>query len=200
MNLGTQTERFILHFGEMGSRWGVNRTVGQIYALLFLSPRALHADEIAQTLGFARSNVSTGLRELQSWRLVRMTHQMGDRREYFDTPEDVWEIFRILCEEKCRREIDPTLTMLRNVLLEKPTSEDDGYSQHRIAQMLELMELATSWFNEINQLPPETLKTLMRMGAKIQKALSIVNRLRGRTPTEDEFPAEDFAAPPENSP
>ena len=114
MPLSPQTERFVLHFGEMGSRWGVNRTVGQMYALLFLSPRPLHADDIAEALGFSRSNVSMGLKELQSWRLVKLIHQVGDRRDYFETPKDVWEIFRILMEEKRKREIDPTLTLRRS--------------------------------------------------------------------------------------
>src|SRR3546814_6043533 len=120
MPLNPQTERFVLHFGEMGSRWGVNRTVGQIYALLFLAPQPLHADDIAEALGFSRSNVSMGLKELQSWRLVKLVHQVGDRRDYFEAPQDVWEIFRIPMEEKRRREIDPTLTLLRS---EEHTSE-----------------------------------------------------------------------------
>ena len=115
MNLELQTERFILHFGEMGGRWGVNRTVGQIYALLFLSPEALNAENIAETLGISRSNVSMSLRELQSWRLVRMVHKVGDRREYFESLQDVWEIFHVLVEEKRKREIDPTLSVLRSL-------------------------------------------------------------------------------------
>ncbi|WP_417276059.1 GbsR/MarR family transcriptional regulator [Castellaniella sp.] len=178
MKLGPQAERFILHFGEMGGRWGVNRTVGQIYALVFLSPRALHADEIAETLGFSRSNVSVGLRELQSWRLVHLVHQIGDRRDYFQAPEDVWEIFRVLAEEKRRREIDPTVTMLRDVLLEEPTTEDEIYGQKRITEMLELVELSTAWFDEVHRLPPETIKSLMRLGTKVQKVLGLAGKLR----------------------
>lgn len=111
-------QRFVLHFGEMGSRWGINRTVGQIYALLFVSPRALNADEIAEALAFSRSNVSMGLKELQSWRLVKLQHLPGDRREYFSAPEDVWAIFQTLAEERRKREVDPTLSMLRDALLE----------------------------------------------------------------------------------
>lgn len=176
MKLGPQAERFILHFGEMGGRWGVNRTVGQIYALVFLSPRPLHADEIAETLEFSRSNVSLGIKELQSWRLVRMVHQMGDRREYFESPGDVWEIFQILVEEKRKREIDPTLTLLRDTLLAEPTNDDEIYGRRRITEMLELIELSTAWFDEVRRLPPETLQRLMRMGSKVQKVLSIVAR------------------------
>nr|WP_212760513.1 GbsR/MarR family transcriptional regulator [Bordetella trematum] len=164
----------------MGSRWGVNRTVGQIYALLFLSPRPLHADDIAEALGFSRSNVSMGLKELQSWRLVKLMHQVGDRREYFETPKDVWEIFRILMEEKRKREIDPTLTLLRDTLLAPASGEDEAYAQQRMYEMLELIELSTGWFDEVQRLPPETLQNLMRLGSKVQKVLDFAGKLRGR--------------------
>src|SRR5690606_28542185 len=153
MTLSPQTERFVLHFGEMGSRWGVNRTVGQMYALLFLSPQPLNADDIAEALGFSRSNVSMGLKELQSWRLVKLIHQVGDRRDYFETPKDVWEIFRILMEEKRKREIDPTLTLLRDTLLEPPVGESEAYAQARMNDMLQLIELTTGWFDEVHSLP-----------------------------------------------
>ncbi|MEO6985372.1 MAG: GbsR/MarR family transcriptional regulator [Paralcaligenes sp.] len=178
MKLGAQAERFVLHFGEMGSRWGVNRTVGQIYALVFLSPKPLNADEIAETLGFSRSNVSVGIHELQSWRLVRMVHQIGDRRDYFESPKDVWEIFRVLVEEKRKREIDPTLTLLRDALMEKPANDDEVYGQQRITEMLELVELSVAWFDEVQRLPPETLESLMRLGSKVQKVLGFAGKLR----------------------
>lgn len=180
MPLTPQTERFILHFGEMGSRWGVNRTVGQIYALLFLSADPLHADDIAETLGFSRSNVSMGLKELQSWRLVKLVHQVGDRRDYFETPKDVWEIFRILMEEKRKREIDPTLTLLRDTLLAEPKDETEAYAQQRMHEMLELIELSTGWFDEIQRLPPETLQSLMKLGSRVQRVLGFAGKLRGR--------------------
>src|SRR4249920_1088614 len=108
MNLPPLTQSFVLHFGEMGSRWGINRTVGQIYALIFVAPAPLNADDIAEKLEFSRSNVSMGLKELQAWRLVKLRHIAGDRREYFDAPSDAWEIFRTLAEERRRREIEPT--------------------------------------------------------------------------------------------
>jgi len=180
MPLSPQTERFVLHFGEMGSRWGVNRTVGQIYALLFLAPRPLHADDIADTLGFSRSNVSMGLKELQSWRLVKLVHQVGDRRDYFESPKDVWEIFRILMEEKRKREIDPTLTLLRDTLLDAPKDDSEAYAQRRMHEMLELIELSTGWFDEVQRLPPETLQSLMRLGSRVQKVLGFAGKLRGR--------------------
>ena len=132
MNLPPLSQAFVLHFGEMGSRWGISRTVGQIYALLFLSERPLNAEEITEQLGFSRSNVSMGLKELSSWRLVRLQHIPGDRREYFSTPEDLWEIVRILAEERRKREIDPTLSMLRQALVETPGSEE-VHAQARMA-------------------------------------------------------------------
>ncbi|AHV94536.1 GbsR/MarR family transcriptional regulator [Bordetella holmesii] len=180
MALSPQIERFVLHFGEMGSRWGVNRTVGQMYALLFLSPQPLNADDIAEALGFSRSSVSMGLKELQSWRLVTLIHQVGDRREYFETPEDVWEIFRILMEEKRKREIDPTLTLLRDTLLAGSGDGGEKYAQHRMHEMLELIELSTGWFDEVQHLPPETLQNLMRLGSKVQKVLDFAGKLRSR--------------------
>jgi DNA-binding transcriptional regulator GbsR (MarR family) len=116
--LSPLVQSFVSHFGEMGSRWGINRTVGQIYALVFVSPRPLNADEIGEQLSFSRSNVSMGLKELQAWRLVTLRHFPADRREYFEAPTDAWEIFRTLAAERRRREIEPTLSMLRNALLE----------------------------------------------------------------------------------
>lgn len=178
MKLEPQTERFILHFGEMGGRWGVNRTVGQIYALLFLSPEALNAENIAETLGLSRSNVSMSLKELQSWSLVQLVHKVGDRRDYYESPKDVWEIFHTLVEEKRKREVDPTLSLLRSLLLEQPTNQQEAYGQQRITDMLELIELATSWFDEVQHLPPETLLSLMRLGTKVQKVLGVASRVR----------------------
>src|SRR6201987_4498648 len=106
-------QNFILHWGEMGTRWGINRTVAQIHALLFLSPKPLNAEEIAQTLCVARSNVSTSLKELQGWGIVKLVHVLGDKRDHFESMKDVWEMFRVVLDERKRREIDPTLNMLR---------------------------------------------------------------------------------------
>lgn len=180
MDLSAQQEKFILHFGEMGSRWGVNRTVGQIYALLFLSSKPLNADEIGEVLKFSRSNVSMGLKELQSWRLVRLIHQVGDRRDYFEAPQDIWDIFRTLMEEKRRREIEPTLSLLRSSLMEAAAGdEEDAYAHRRMDEMLKFIELTTGWFDEMQRLPPETLSKLMNLGTKVQKVLSLADKLRG---------------------
>ncbi|AYQ28212.1 MULTISPECIES: GbsR/MarR family transcriptional regulator [unclassified Polaromonas] len=177
MNLAPLTQRFVLHFGEMGSRWGINRTVGQIYALLYVSPRALNADEIGEALAFSRSNVSMGLKELQSWNLVRLQHLPNDRREYFQAPEDVWAIFRTLAEERRKREIDPTLSMLRDALMEHPSHADDIHAQARMKQMHDLIELMTGWLADVQKMDSATLMSLMKMGAKVQKLLEMKGKV-----------------------
>lgn len=169
-------ESFVAHFGEMGSRWGVNRTVSQIYALLFVSDTALNADDIADTLAISRSNVSMSLKELEAWRLVRLTRKAGDRREYYSTLGDVWDIFRAVAAERRRREVEPTLTMLRASLLAKPETDTDVHAQRRIREMHDLTELANNWFDELQRLSPESLLQLMKLGARVQKVLPFKGR------------------------
>ena len=178
MNLAPLTQRFVIHFGEMGSRWGINRTVGQIYALLYVSPKPLNADEVGESLGFSRSNVSMGLKELQSWNLVRLIHQPNDRREYFQAPEDVWAIFRTLAAERRKREIDPTLSMLRDALMEQPSVTQDIHAQARMKQMHEFIELMTDWLDDVQKMDSATLASLMKMGSKVQKLLEIKDRVK----------------------
>jgi DNA-binding transcriptional regulator GbsR (MarR family) len=193
MNLAPLTQRFVLHFGEMGSRWGINRTVGQIYALLFVSPKALNADEIGEALAFSRSNVSMGLKELQSWNLVRLQHLPNDRREYFQAPEDVWAIFRTLAEERRKREIDPTLSMLREALMEEGVSGDDVHAQARMRQMHELIELMTGWLADMQKMDSATLASLMKMGAKVAKLLEVKDKMAvslGLKAPAEQVPAE----------
>jgi DNA-binding transcriptional regulator GbsR (MarR family) len=180
-HLPSLSRQFVAHFGEMGSRWGINRTVGQIYALIFLSQRALNADEIAETLEFSRSNVSMGLKELQSWRLVRMKHQPGDRREYFEAPADVWEIFRVLGEERRRREVEPTLSMLRMALLEQPGNAAEQHAQERMREMYELIDRLMTWFDDVQKLAPETAMQLMGMGSAVTRVLELKDRMTGRS-------------------
>ncbi len=169
---------FVSHFGEMGSRWGINRTVGQIYALIYVSAQPLNADEISEALEFSRSNVSMGLKELQAWRLVHLRHISGDRREYFEAPADAWEVFRTLAEERRRREIEPTLSMLRNALLEEPGTPEDRYAQGRMRGMHDLIELMTTWFDDVQRLDVDTLKQLMSMGAKVQRLLELKDKIK----------------------
>ncbi|MDQ6881765.1 MAG: GbsR/MarR family transcriptional regulator [Pseudomonadota bacterium] len=178
------TRQFVSHFGEMGSRWGINRTVGQIYALIFVSKRPLNADDIAEALEFSRSNVSVGLKELQAWRLVRLKHLPGDRREYFDAPSDVWEIFRVLAQERRRREIEPTLSMLRMALLETPSSDTERHAQERMRQMHDLIDRLMTWFDDVQKLAPETALQLMGMGTTVTRVLEFKDRVSGRSPAQ----------------
>lgn len=193
MDLPPLSQSFVLHFGEMGSRWGINRTVGQIYALLFISARPLTADEITDKLGVSRSNVSMGLKELSSWRLVRLSHQPGDRRDYYSAPEDVWAIFKTLAEERQRREIDPTLSMLRDAMLESPGSAEEAHAQARMREMHDLIEQLTDWFAEVRKLSPETLEKLMSLGAKATTLLQFTDKVRGIGRGKDE-PAQEQAS------
>ena len=172
MNVTPYQQDFILHFGEMGSRWGISRTVGQIYALLYVTEQPLNADDIVTALGFSRSNVSMGLKELQSWRLVQSLHLPADRREYYRAPEDVWEIFRILIEERRKREVDPTLSMLRNALMNDRTGTEDAYAETRLRDMQGLIELATGWLDDVQRLEQGTAVKLMKLGGGVTKLLS----------------------------
>ena len=169
--------RFVLHFGEMGSRWGVNRTVGQIYALLFISNRPMHADEIVETLCMSRSNVGLGLKELQAWKLTKLQHLSGDRRDYYVAPKDVWEIFATLVEERRQREIEPTLSLLRDALQEHVEGEADIVAQQRMNEMYEMIQMLMDWLDDIQKLSPDTLRRLLKLGSKVVKLLDFVDKL-----------------------
>jgi DNA-binding transcriptional regulator GbsR (MarR family) len=161
-------QKFILHWGEMGTRWGINRTVAQIHALLFLAERPLHAEEICDRLGLARSNVSTSLRELQNWGIVKTVHVMGDRRDHFESVQDVWELFRIIAAERKRREMDPTLRVLRECVAEaEKRGQADAVTVARLREMTEFFELASSAYVHLSQLPPKAVMRLAKMGDKI---------------------------------
>ena len=169
---------FVTHFGEMGSRWGINRTVGQIYALIYVSDRPINADELADSLAFSRSNVSMGLKELQAWRLVKLRHLPGDRREYFEPAGDAWETFRRLAEERRRREVEPTLSMLRDALMQTATSEADAHAQAQMREMHDVIELLMQWFDEVQHMDAQTLSQLMKMGAKVGKLLEFTGKIK----------------------
>ncbi|MGV3590414.1 MAG: GbsR/MarR family transcriptional regulator [Gammaproteobacteria bacterium] len=171
MKLNPVSERFIVHWGEMGSKWGVNRTVSQIHALLYLAGEPLPADEIADTLGVARSNVSNSLKELQNWKLIRVVHQMGDRRDHFETSTDVWELFRVVVQQRKEREFDPTIGVLRSCLDSPDIAKEDKATRQRIQDTLVLMESLSSWGNEMLRLEPSTLMKVMKLGAKIQSLI-----------------------------
>jgi DNA-binding transcriptional regulator GbsR (MarR family) len=178
MNLPPLIRTFVFHFGEMGSRWGINRTVGQIYALIYLSEKPLNAEQLAEALGFSRSNISMGLKELDSWRLVRLKHLPGDRRDYYTAPGDVWEIVRTLVEERRKREIEPTLTMLRDIMLETPHNADERHAQARMREMHDLIEMLTGWYQDMQKMETERLVQLLKMGSRIYKLYEMRARLK----------------------
>jgi DNA-binding transcriptional regulator GbsR (MarR family) len=171
-NLSPVEQRFILHWGEMGTRWGINRTVAQVHALLFLAPKPLNAEQIQETLGVARSNVSTSLKELQGWGIVRLVHLAGDRRDHFESLKDVWEMFRVVLDERKKRELDPTLAMLNACIEEaakdKETSE---YSEQRLRDMQEFFQTTTGWYGHLRTWPAEAVTKLAKLGDKALKLL-----------------------------
>lgn len=165
------SRRFVLHWGEMGSRWGVNRTVAQIHALLFLSGRPMHAEEIADILVVARSNVSNSLKELLNYNLVRVVHLLGERRDHYDTSKDVWELFRTVTRERKAREFDPTVAVLKDCVADAAFVQEDLDAQTRIKETLALMTTMSAWGEEMLRLEPATLMKVMKLGSRIQKLL-----------------------------
>lgn len=165
-------KRFILHWGELGARWGINRTVAQIHALLYVSPQPLPADQIASLLSVARSNVSTSLRELQGWNVIRVVHVMGDRRDHFETLNDVWEMFNVILDERKRREVDPTHAVLKECATEMArTLPKEDYSRQRIHDMLTFFNETTSLYDELKRLPANTLRQLIQMKGQLKRLL-----------------------------
>jgi DNA-binding transcriptional regulator GbsR (MarR family) len=165
-------QKFILHWGEMGTRWGINRTVAQVHALLFISPKPLNADDIVETLGVARSNVSTSLKELQSWGIVKLVHTMGDKRDHFESMKDVWELFRVVLTERKRREIDPTMHMLNECIAESAkTRATDAYTQQRLRDLRDFFETTSAWYVQIRQWPTSSIVKFVKLGDKVLKVL-----------------------------
>jgi DNA-binding transcriptional regulator GbsR (MarR family) len=160
-------EKFILHWGEMGTKWGINRTVAQVHALLYLAAKPMPADEISTTLSVARSNVSTSLRELQGWGIVRVVHVLGDRRDHFETLKDVSEIFRIVAEERKKREIDPTLRVLAECVQEVKSGQGDAHTKERLQAMLEFLVAMSGLFEEILRMPTGALKSVVKLRGKV---------------------------------
>lgn len=169
MTLTPIEQKFILHWGEMGTRWGINRTVAQVHALLYVSPKPLHAENIAGTLAVARSNVSTSLRELQGWRIVRVVHVLGDRRDHFESLKDVWEMFRIVSEERKRREIDPTLRVLDECVGElERAGAGSAYTRERLEEMLEFLTTTSGLFEELIHVPTGALRGMTRWRGRLK--------------------------------
>ncbi len=170
MVLSKSSREFILHWGEMGSRWGVNRTVAQVHALLYLSAEPLTAEDIAELLSVARSNVSTSLRELQNWQLVHATHRMGDRRDFFSTSHDVWQLFLTVVQQRVEREIEPTIAALERLAAEARTEKQPEVTA-RIVTMHAFLQEMHGWYRQMAKLPPNTLRSLVNLGAGITKWL-----------------------------
>lgn len=179
MQLRESEQEFIYHFGEMGSRWGINRTVGQVYALLVLSQESLFADQIAEALSISRGNVSMGMKELQAWGLVHIQHKPGDRKDYYSALSDVWQMAKVIFEERRKREIEPTLSKLRGLLMDPHMGEPSGqsrYAKARMQQILDLLELVTQWSQDLQNLHPDSVRDLMRMGSGVMKVLEFKDR------------------------
>ncbi len=177
MPLTPVEQKFVLHWGEMGTRWGINRTVAQVHALLFLSPKPMHAEDIATTLAVARSNVSTSLRELQGWGIVRVVHVLGDRRDHFESVKDVWEMFRIVAEERKRREIDPTLRILEECVVElKKAGTANSYTRERLEEMLGFLTTTSGLFDELIHMPAAAIKGMARLRGKLKTLLGTAKK------------------------
>jgi DNA-binding transcriptional regulator GbsR (MarR family) len=175
--LSPVAQKFILHWGEMGTRWGINRTVAQVHALLYLSPRPLHAEEITEMLSVSRSNVSTSLRELQAWGIVKVVHVLGDRRDHFETMKQVGEMFQIIMDERKKREIDPTLDILRQCVAEaEAAGSAETHSRKRLAEMLEFVETMTNWYGQLRRLPADAMSKLLKAGGNAKKLLAFAGR------------------------
>jgi len=165
------TERFVLHWGEMAARWGVNRTVAQIHALLYLAGRPLNAEGIAASLRVARSNVSTSLRELLNWGLVKVVHLMGDRRDHYETLQDPWDLLRVIIRERKGREFDPTLAFLQDCVAGAGFAKEDPGVQKRLRDTLALMQALSAWADQMLGMENPALKRLVKLGAKVQALL-----------------------------
>jgi len=167
-------QKFILHWGEMGIRWGINRTVAQIHALLFVSPNPVNAEEIATTLNVARSNVSNSLKELQGWGIVKRVHVLGDSRDHFESMKDVWEMFRVVLDERKKREIDPTVALLRECAAEAHADkETDEYTEQKLKELADFFDTTTAWYGQIRLWPTGALTKFVKAGDKIRELLGI---------------------------
>src|SRR6185295_18828004 len=169
--VGALGSRFVLHWGEMGTRWGVSRTVAQLHALLYLLGRPMHAEEISLVLQVTRSNVSTSLRELQNWDLIKVVHLAGDRRDHFVTEQDPWVLMRTIVRERKEREFDPTVAFLRGCVESRDFAREDPGTQRRLRETLSLMESLAGWADQMLAMDNAFLKRLLKLGAKVQAFL-----------------------------
>ena len=157
--LSPTVRTFVTHWGEMGTRWGINRTVAQIHALLYISEKPLNADDLVECLGVARSNVSMSLKELTGWGLVTLVHLPGDRRDHFTTPADVWELFRVIIAERKRREFDPTLQVMSGLVA--AGGEESPEVRRRLKELHAFMGSIAEVMDQLKVLPPSALAGLV---------------------------------------
>jgi DNA-binding transcriptional regulator GbsR (MarR family) len=177
-------ESFVMHFGEMGSKWGFNRTVGQMYALLVISETPLSANQIAEALSISRGNVSMGLKELHSWQLTKQHHVPGDRKEYYQAAGSIWEMANKVFEERRKREMDPTLSLLRDILLDHPANTAEQHAQVKLQEIHDLLEAISKWTSELQSMNPDTLDTLMKLGSGVGKVIDFKHKLVNRSPDQ----------------
>jgi DNA-binding transcriptional regulator GbsR (MarR family) len=174
------SRKFILHWGEMGARWGINRTVAQVHALLYISPQPLNAEQIVQALGVARSNVSTSLKELLGWGVIRVIHILGDRRDYFESLQDVWEMFRTILDQRMKREIDPTLSLLRDCVAEaNRKGAAEAVVRDRICRLLDFFQSMTGWYEQIRRLPIPAVMRFVKMGSRVRRWIGLAGPASG---------------------
>lgn len=170
VQLTPAAKKFVLHWGEMGQAWGINRTMAQVHALLFIAPEALDAEEISHLLDVSRSNVSTSLRELITWGVIKRVHVIGDRRDRFEALKDVMETFRVIMAERKRREMDPTITLLEHCVQEaRQGGAEEDYTREQLEKMLEFTRMVTAWYSQIDRLPTSALRRLFSGGARLAK-------------------------------
>src|SRR5512139_1313152 len=171
-SLSPVRQKFILHWGEMGTRWGINRTVAQIHALLFIAPKPLNAEDLAQALSVARSNVSSSLKELQGWGIVKRVHVLGDSRDHFESMKDVWEMFRVVMDERKKREFDPTERLIRECVAEaEKTPDTDPYTVGKLRELAAFFETTSAWYAQVRQWPTAALTRFIKAGDKVRKLL-----------------------------
>ncbi len=169
MQMTPLVAQMVRHWGEMGSRWGISRSMAEVHSLLHFSARPIPADEISQSLQIARSNVSGCLKELQAWGVIRMVHLPEDRREHFESINDVWRLFEVLLDERKRREMDPTLKALRECSAQdNQIGQDSEETRRRLAEMLEFFEMMDGWYGEVRRMPMQSRVRLVKAASLLR--------------------------------
>lgn len=175
--MNPKIEAFVMHCGEMGSRWGFNRTIGQMCGLIVISKEPLSAVSISEALNISRGNVSMGIKELQAWRLIQVQHKPGDRKEYYAPAGDIWQMAQRVFEERRKREVDPTISLLRDILLDDAVTEQDKHAQAKLHEIHELLDSVSRFSQELPKMGPEKLAQLMKLGSGVGKVLDMKDKL-----------------------